>query len=323
MKLGFGAPVAGAWATPDNLTAFAARAEAAGYATLWTFQRLLVPEGSAMEPVYHSVLDPMVTLGYLAAATTRIRLGTAVVNAPYLSPAVLAKQAVTADVLSAGRAELGLGLGWLPQEFTAAGAAMDRRGARTEEYIAVLRHLWAGAGDEFSGEFYQVPAGWVAPRPVQRPGPPVLLGGSVPRALRRAGRLADGWLTSSRADLSRIAEGIAEVRSAAAGAGRDPAAVRIICRGVVRAGSPATVPEGGGRVLLSGSFDDIRADTGWLASQGVTELFYDLNWDPLVGAPDADPAGAAARAEEILEELAPSRQAAAGGAGQVQAAGDG
>lgn len=323
MKLGFGAPVAGAWATPDNLTAFAARAEAAGYATLWTFQRLLVPEGSAMEPVYHSVLDPMVTLGYLAAATDRIRLGTAVVNAPYLSPAVLAKQAVTADVLSSGRVELGLGLGWMPEEFAAAGADMDRRGARTEEYIAVLHHLWAGAGEEFRGEFYQVPAGWVAPRPVQRPGPPVLLGGTVPRALRRAGRLADGWLTSSRADLSRIADGIAEVKSAAAGAGRDPAAVRIICRGVVRVGSPVMVPEGGGRVLLSGSFDDIRADTGWLAGQGVTELFYDLNWDPLVGAPDADPAGAAARAEEILEELAPARQAAAGGAGQVQAAGDG
>ena len=305
MRLGFGAPVSGAWATPDNLRSFAARAEEAGYASLWTFQRLLVPEGSGMEPVYHSVLDPMVALGYLAAVTARIRLCVAVVNAPYVSPAVLAKQAVTVDVLSAGRLELGLGLGWMPEEFAAAGADMARRGARTEEHIRVLRHLWAGGGSAFRGEFYQIPAGHVAPRPVQRPGPPVLLGGTVPRALRRAGEFADGWVTSSRTDLSRISDGIAQVRAAAEQAGRDPAAIRIICRGVVRAGKPLLVPEGGSRVLLSGSFDDIRADTQWLAGQGVTELFYDLNWDPLVGAPDIDPVGAAARAGEILEELAP------------------
>ncbi len=306
MRLGFGAPVSGAWATPDNLARFAARAEEAGYASLWTFQRLLVPDGTAMEPVYHSVLDPMVTLGYLAAVTSRVRLCVAVVNAPYLSPAVLAKQAVTVDVLSAGRLELGLGLGWMPQEFTAAGADMARRGARTEEYIRVLRHLWAGAGGGFSGEFYTIPAGHAAPRPVQRPGPPLLLGGLVPRALERAGRYADGWVTSSRTDLSRIGDGIAQVRAAAEKAGRDPGSIRIICRGVVRAGKPVLVPEGGSRVLLSGSFADIRADTEWLAGQGVTELFYDLNWDPLVGAPDADPAGASARAAEILTELAPA-----------------
>ncbi len=306
MRLGFGAPVSGAWATPENLASFAARAEGAGYASLWTFQRLLVPAGSQLEPVYHSVLDPLVTLGYLAAVTSRIRLCVAVVNAPYVSPAVIAKQAATVDVLSAGRLELGLGLGWMPEEFAAAGADMARRGARTGEYVRVLRHLWRADGSAFSGEFYQIPAGHVAPRPVQRPGPPVLLGGLAPRALRRAGELADGWVTSSRTDLSRIGDGIAQVRAAAAQAGRDPAAVRIICRGVVRAGKPALVPEGGGRILLSGSFDDIRADTRWLAERGVTDLFYDLNWDPLVGAPDVDPVGAAERAAVILTELAPT-----------------
>src|SRR5206468_6054818 len=93
----------------------------------------------------------------------------------------------------------------------------------------------------------------------------------VPRALQRVGRLADGWITSSRTDLSRIGEGIEVIRAAAADAGRDPAALRIICRGVVRWGAPVTVPEGGGRVLLSGGFDQIRADTQWLAEQGVTE----------------------------------------------------
>ncbi len=247
MRIGFGAPVSGAWATPQYLSRFAAQAETAGYGSLWTFQRLLVPEGSAMEPVYHSVLDPMVALGYAAAVTSRIRLGVAVVNMPYLAPAYLAKQAASVDVLSGGRLDLGLGLGWMPEEFAAADAVMAGRGARTDEYIEVMRRLWAGR------------------------------------------------------------EGIDVVKAAAAAAGRDPDAIRVICRGVVRWGAPVTVPEGGGRVPLSGSFDDIRADTQWLAGQGVTEVFYDLNWDPLVGAPDVDPAGAAARAQEVLEGLAPGR----------------
>ena len=193
------------------------------------------------------------------------------------------------------------------RQFAAADAVMPGRGARTAEYIEVMRRLWAGGVAEFHGEHYTVPAGRAAPLPVQRPGPPVLLGGAVPRALQRVGRLADGWITSSRADLSRIGEGIEVIRAAAADAGRDPAALRFICRGVVRWGTPVTVPEGGGRVPLSGGFDDIRADTQWLAEQGVTEVFYDLNWDPLVGAPDVAPAGAAARAAEILEGLAPGR----------------
>jgi probable F420-dependent oxidoreductase len=307
MRIGFGAPVSGAWATPDNLGRFAALAETTGYGSLWTFQRLLVPEGSAMDPVYHSVLDPMVALGYAAAVTERIRLGVAVVNMPYVSPAYLAKQAASVDVLSDGRLDLGLGLGWMPEEFAITGATMGGRGARTAEYIDVLRRLWAGGVAEFHGEYYTIPAGRVAPVPVQRPGPPILLGGLAPRALQRAGQLADGWVTSSRADLTRVGESIAVVKEAAERAGRDPALIRVICRGVVRWGAPVTVPEGGGRLLLSGGFDDIRADTQWLAERGVTEIFYDLNWDPLVGAPDADPAGAAARAEAILEGLAPAR----------------
>jgi len=307
MRIGFGAPVSGIWATPDNLASFGASAEAAGYASLWTFQRLIVPEGSAMDPVYHSVLDPMVALGFLAGATHRIRLGVAVLNMPYLAPSYLAKLATTVDVLSRGRLDLGLGIGWLPDEFTAAGATMADRGARVREYLEVLRRAWAGGVTEFSGRFYQLPPGRMAPQPVQRPGPPILLAGGVPAALRRAGQLADGWVTASRTDLSRIGEGIALVRAAAEEAGRDPAAIRIVCRGVVRHGAPVTVPEGGGRLLLSGSYADIRADADWLAGQGVTELFYDLNWDPLIGSPTADPAGAVARAEEILTELAPGR----------------
>ncbi|MGH3155180.1 MAG: LLM class flavin-dependent oxidoreductase, partial [Streptosporangiaceae bacterium] len=176
MKIGFGAPVSGTWATPENLAEFAAGAEQAGYDSLWTFQRLLVPVGSNMDPVYQSVLDPVVAHGYLAACTSRMRLGIAVLNLPFVSPAVLAKQAVTLDILSAGRFDLGLGVGWMPEEFEAAGASMARRGARADEYVAALHALWDEDVTEFGGEFYSVPAGRAEPKPVQPGGPPILLG---------------------------------------------------------------------------------------------------------------------------------------------------
>src|SRR5262249_11948486 len=147
----------------------------------------------------------------------------------------------------------------MPEEFTLTGASMTRRGARTAEYIAVLRSLWAPGTSEFSGEFYTVPRGVMAPKPVQPGGPPVILGGMAPPALERIGRIAAGWVTSSRTNLAAIAEPARTVREAAAAAGRDPATMRIICRGVVRAGAPVSGPDGG-RLLLSGSFAQIRAD---------------------------------------------------------------
>jgi probable F420-dependent oxidoreductase len=304
MKIGFGAPVSGTWATPENLAAFASRAEQAGYDSLWTFQRLLVPVGSPLEPVYHSVLDPVAAHGYVAACTSRIRLGIAVLNLPYVSPAVLAKQAVTLDILSGGRLDLGLGNGWMPEEFEAAGASMARRGARAGEYVAALHALWTDGVSSFGGEFYSVPPSRVEPKPVQRPGPPVLLGGTARTALERAVRISAGWVTSSRTNLSRISEGIGVVRSAAREAGRDAGAVRIVCRGVVRAGQEVTGRDGARR-LLSGSYEQIREDTQWLADQGVTEVFYDLNWDPQIGSPTADPAAAVQRAGDILDALKP------------------
>jgi probable F420-dependent oxidoreductase len=305
MQIGFGAPVSGAWATPDNLAGFAARAEKAGYATLWSFQRLIVPEGSGMDAVYQDVLDPYAALAYAAAVTRTIRLGVAIVNLPFVSPGYLAKQAASLDVLSAGRHDLGLGIGWMPEEFTLTGADMARRGARTAEYIGVLRTLWDDEISEFSGEFYTVPRGSVQPKPVQPGGPPVILGGMAKPALERIGRLADGWVTSSRTDLSRIAEGIAVVKAAAEQAGRDPGKLRFICRGVVRAGAPVSGQDSQ-RLLLSGSHQQIRDDAAWLGEQGVTELFYDLNWDPQIGSPLADPEAAADRAAELLEALAPA-----------------
>ncbi|GAA1790079.1 TIGR03619 family F420-dependent LLM class oxidoreductase [Luedemannella flava] len=297
VRVGFGLPVAGAWATPANVARFAARAEELGYGSLWTFQRLIVGENEQVLPVYRAVLDPLIALSFAAAHTSTARLGVAIVNAPFVSPTVLAKQAGTLDLLSGGRLDLGLGTGWSPAEFVATGASMERRGRRVEEYAAVLRTLWADEVSSFDGEFYAVPAARMDPKPVQRPGPPLLFGGSVPAALRRAGRLGDGWISRSAQDLSAIAADVAEVRRGAVEAGKDPAAVRIVCRGVVRPG------ERGPR--LSGSPDDIRADLAWLADQGVTEVFLDLNWDPLIGNPATDPDEATTRADTLLTALAP------------------
>jgi len=305
MEIGFGAPVSGAWATPQNLAAFAGAAEREGYASLWSFQRLLIPVGSSMEPVYHSVLDPMAALSFAAAVTSRIRLGVAVINLPFVSPGYLAKQAASVDILSGGRHDLGLGIGWMPEEFALTGAEMARRGARTAEYVEVLRALWSGKPTAYDGDFYHVPAGTQAPAPVQPDGPPILLGGMARPALERIGRIGDGWVTSSRTNLAKIGDLIAIVKESAAAAGRDPDAMRVVCRGVVRAGAPVHGDDGK-RLLLSGDFDEIRADTEWLGTRGATEVFYDLNWDPQIGSPDAPPEAAVARAEEILHALAPA-----------------
>ena len=305
MDIGFGAPVSGAWATPRNITELARRAERLGYRSLWTFQRLLAPAGANLAPVYHSVLDPMVSLGYLAAATSTIRLGVAVVNHPFASPLLLAKQAATVDVLSGGRLDLGIGSGWLAEEFTGSGATLAERGARADEYVAALRSLWTGEGG-YHGTFFEIPAGRQDPRPVQRPGPPILIGGMSRAAMQRAGRIGDGWVTASSANLSLIAESAKVVQNAARAAGRGPA--RIVCRGVVRPGRPRLSKTTGDRVLLSGSYERIREDIGWLESCGVTEVFYDLNFDREIGDPKADEGKAVLRASEILEALAPDER---------------
>jgi probable F420-dependent oxidoreductase len=298
MEVGFGLPVSGAWAEPEIVARVARRAEELGYRSLWTFQRLLVGADQEMDAGYRSVLDPVVTLAFAAAHTSRIRLGVAVLNVPFVSPVVVAKQAATLDRLSGGRFDLGLGSGWSDVEFTATGADPARRGRRTEEFLAVLRTLWTDDVSEYSGDFYTVPPSRMAPKPLTRPGPPVLLGGGVPAALKRAGRLADGWISSSRADLTEIADSVALVREGAEEAGKDPAAVRIVCRGVLR-----TDPGAG---LLHGEPGKVRAGLDALAVQGVTEVFLDLNWDPLVGSPDVSSQDAAERAERILEQYAPA-----------------
>jgi probable F420-dependent oxidoreductase len=299
MLISCGCPVSGVWADPLSVTGFAMRAEELGYHGLWSFQRLLAGAEQDLAPVYRSVLDPLLALTYAAARTTQIRLGVAVINLPYVSPTYLAKQASTLDVLSGGRFDLGLGTGWSDVEFRATGSDPNPRGRRTQEYLAVLRTLFSGEPGSYDGEFYTVPPSVMAPAPVQAGGPPILLGGTADVALRRAGRIAAGWVSSSRASLADITRGTQIVRRAAEESGRDPDTVRIVVRGVVQAGlRDDDVP-------LSGTWEQIRAGAQRYAEAGVTELFYDLNWDPFIGSPDGDPRAAGERAEEILTALAP------------------
>jgi probable F420-dependent oxidoreductase len=301
MKLGVGLPVSGGWATPDNMRRIAVRSEELGYDSLWSFQRLLHPVDQDWGPAYHAVQDPITSLAYVAGFTSRIRLGIAVLNIPFYSPIVLAKPLTTLDIVSGGRLDVGLGLGWSEQEFQAVGTTSAARGARAEEFVACLDAIWTDPEVEFHGTHYTVPLSRVDPKPVQRPRPPVLMGASAEVALRRIGRIADGWISSSRTDLATIGESIELVKRAATEAGRDARSLRFVVRGVVHlVDDPPT-----DRTPLRGTADQIRGDLERLAAQGVTEVFFDLNWDAATVSESAEPVAAADAADAVITALAP------------------
>lgn len=299
--LGFGLPVSGSWATPDTVRDVARRAEELGYASLWTFQRVLTPVGSDLPATHLAVHDPVVPLAFAAGHTDRIGLGTATVCAPFTAPALLAKSLASLDVLSGGRLTIGLGMGWMPEEYAATGVPFERRGARMDEYLRCLVALWTEDPVEFTGEFCAVPRSHVGPRPVQRPHPPVLLGGASPAALRRAGRLAQGWIGSSELDLARIGWCAEAVRSAAREVRRDPESVRIVVRRVVELEDTL----GAGRLPSRSTRDQVLEDLAALRAHGVSEVFLDLNLSPRVGAPDVDAGAVRAYADHVLETFAP------------------
>ena len=299
MKLGFGIPVSGSWATPANITEIARAAERLGYESLWSFQRTLYPADDSIPVPYRSVHDPIAVSGYLAAVTEQIRIGIAIVNLPFYSPLLLAKMLTSIDVLSDGRLDAGLGLGWNPDEFAAAGVPIERRGARAEDFLAALRTIWTEDPVEYHGEFYDVPPGRVDPRPVQQPHPPILLGGGAEAALKRVGRLAEGWISSSRFPAADVPGAVQTIREAARAAQRDPQDIRVIIRGSVRVRAQDEDQP------LSGTVEKTKRDFEAYAQAGATELFVDLNFDEQIGSPAADPAESMRRAHEALEAFAP------------------
>ena len=299
MEMGFGIPVSGSWATPANIREICRRAEDLGYASLWSFQRTLFPGGDPIPMPYRSVHDPIAVSAYVAGITEHARISIAIVNLPFYAPIVLAKALTSIDVLSAGRLDAGLGLGWSADEFEAAGTPMERRGARAEEFIACLQAIWTQDPVTFDGEFYRVPTSYVDPKPVQRPHPPILLGGNAEPALRRAGRLAEGWVSASRFAAAQVPGAVETVKNAARDAGRDPDSLRIIIRAAVR------VRDVDDDQQFTGTLAKIRKDFADYAAAGATELFVDLNFDEQIGNPDVDAKDSMRRAHEALEAFAP------------------
>ena len=286
MKLGFSLPIAGDWATPENQVRVARQAESLGYHSLWVFQRLLyaleprneyppIP-GKLWPKPFERVFDPIVTLAYVAAATTRIRLGTSVLIMPFYSPVILAKQLATLDVLSAGRLNVGLGIGWSEDEYEAVGVPFKQRGRRGDEFLRCLDMIWTQDVIEFQGEFYRVPRCRVVPKPVQKPRPPITIGGYGSKVVKRAVELGDGF-SGGNVPLTAIEPLVREVRDGASALGKDPNSLHIVCRGNYRVHD---TPQGKDRRPLWGTLDEIREDIERYANAGLTELFLEANFVP-------------------------------------------
>lgn len=204
MKIGLYTPLAADLASPGLAIEIARVAEACDFASLW------VPEHAVLfdeyEPNYPysedgvmpggseaQVLDPLPVLSFFAAHTERIRIGTGVMILPQRNPVYTAKELASLDVLSGGRLDVGIGVGWLAEEMRALGTPYERRGARTNSYVAVMKALWCEDPSAYEDEFYSLPSCRFAPKPIQRPHPPLIFGGESRPALRRIARLGQGW----------------------------------------------------------------------------------------------------------------------------------
>lgn len=223
---------------PDRESALemARWAEELGFESLWTTEHIAVPAGYETTYPYSKtgrmpegeaapMPESLVWLAFMAAATTTIKLATGVLVVPQRNPIILAKTVATLDVLSGGRVILGVGSGWLQEEFDALGVSFVDRGARTDEAIQVLRTLWTEEAASFDGRFTSFRDLYVRPRPIQRP-VPIVIGGHSARAARRAGELGDGFFPAS-ADFSILPQRITEAREHAERAGRDPEALEV------------------------------------------------------------------------------------------------
>lgn len=243
MKFGIVFANAGPWGLPDNAVALAEAAEEFGIESLWTVEHVVVPKGYQSSYPYSSsgrmpggedapIPDPLIWLSYVAARSTTIRLCTGVVILPQRNPLVLAKEVATLDVLSGGRVTLGVGVGWLQEEFDAIGVPFAERGARTDDAIGALRAAWSQSPASYDSEFQPFKDVHVRPGPVQPGGIPIVIGGHSPAAARRAGRLGDGFFPA-RGDLKMLPELLRTMRDTAAEHGRDPAAIEVTTGGAM------------------------------------------------------------------------------------------
>jgi len=184
----------GSSAYPDTLRRRARAAEEAGFEALWVGDHIALPQADVdAEEQVQPRLEAITVLAHLAALTTTVRLGIGVIVLPQRQPVLLAKQLATIDALSKGRLSIGIGVGYVEPELTALGASLADRGARTDEYLAAMRALWGEDVPSFEGRFVSFNGVSQRPRPVQRPHPPIIIGGMTPAAYRRAIQAGNGW----------------------------------------------------------------------------------------------------------------------------------
>jgi probable F420-dependent oxidoreductase len=291
MKLGVHLPVAGKGASPETIMQVALEAERLGLDSVWSWERLMRPTvpialGGAGGPVIDApemfgiVYDPIETLSYVAARTSRITLGTSVLDALFQSPIILARRLATLDQLSDGRLFVGIGQGWMDQEFEAAGVSMKRRGAGFEEHILAMRAIWGPDPVSFEGRFYRIPEADIGPKPVWPGGPRLLAGAGSSAGIERAGRLGVG-LTLVIFDWDTIREAVETFRAAASAAGHDPDTLP----SMLQVNGNVTAEPLAERGPLLGSPEQVAADLDQAAELGVEHVYWNSNDDPLSQLP--------------------------------------
>lgn len=230
MKVGIVPINVGGLDTAEQMIEVCKHAEAAGIESVWTFEHVVVPvDYDSKYPYAKSgkmgiapegwFVDPLISLAHVAAATKTLRLGTGINILPQTNPLLFAKQAASIDVLSGGRLTLGLGLGWLAEEYQAMGTPFERRGARFDDYLAAMKKVWSGDVVDHESEFLSWHDFKSYPTPAQKPHPPILIGGTTRKTLERVARSADGWYAPSDS-LDDLALQIRELRNIAEQAGR-------------------------------------------------------------------------------------------------------
>ncbi len=291
MQFGLILPTYPEGASPEGIAAAAATAERLGWRDCWVTDHVLL--GRADAPPYTHIYEAIATLAYIAARTSRIRLGSSVLVVPQRSAVVLAKQLATIDSLSGGRLIAGVGVGWSEGEFGNLGFAdrFHRRGAYLDEAIRLFRHLWSGSREPFEGTFHHLEDVAFSPLPAQGAGLPIWVGGRSTAAIRRAARLGDAW-HATRPDPAFIAGGVQELRRAAQAAGRPvpPVSTRVAVR---LDGAPG---EGG----ISGSPETVRGGLRAFAEAGVAHVAVQF---PGALAPDEIVAAMERFHVEVVERL--------------------
>jgi probable F420-dependent oxidoreductase len=242
VKFGIMYANAGPLGTPDTTVGLAQCAEEVGFESLWAVEHAVVPTGYESQYPYSAdgrmpggesvpIPDPLIWLSYVAGVTSRIRLATGILILPQRNPLILAKEIASLDVLSKGRVELGIGVGWLREEFDALDVPFEQRGARADEYIDVLRRVWSEPETSYDGRFTRFAPVKSFPKPAQPTGVPIHVGGHTEASARRAGRLGDGYFPGAmEPDLSRLLD---VMRATARDAGRDPDAIEVTAGGAL------------------------------------------------------------------------------------------